>query len=67
MLLGAITQQNDAYRLPKVSNGTDDNQNLGIVGGQITGHHSFPFIVELFAKVNDQGGYMMCGGSIVNA
>ena len=65
MLLVSI-QLNDAFRLPKVSNDTGDDINLKIVNGQITNHRTFPFMVELFSKVNDQGAYTMCGGSIVN-
>lgn len=65
VVLFASIQLNDAFRLPKVSNDTEDNVNLKIVNGQITNHHVFPFMVELFSKVNENA-YTTCGGSIVN-
>ena len=64
-MLGSV-QLNNAFKLPKVSNNTDDNVNLKIVNGHIANHYMFPFVVELLSKVNDQGAYTLCGGSIVN-
>lgn len=40
-----VIQKGDLFKLPKASNGTDDDVNLKIVHGNIGNHNQFPYQV----------------------
>ena len=42
-----FVQKGDLFKLPNVSNGTDDDVNLKIVNGNIGNHNQFPYQVRV--------------------